>query len=488
MATCKGIIDQIDSMDAFLSSQRGLLTDAAIEDSAAAMTTSILSQIQAVPAISMAEATSINDAVKRAASLSEGHSAAVATAVTSRLTSASSSMASRSRTQSMLCPEAYMTAVEWNHIENRELPTTAVANSVAARLVRLRAFKLSEESFARVASLIYAVRDPNASAQTLYTLVVDLKAHIPKKSPYRDAELPWVYPNNADELAEDIKAAAYSDAPAEPREIENFGVVLTKCPRRKTHASLRPQAAQQSALALPTPQPQNSDNSIAGMLSAFVQSLQAGRLGAPSAAEQLAIQFMQPTERHRLPGGDNHGAQPAGQPGLAIMDRTGAAGVGGDKVQADAHRTPTVGLGLVQGEPRNNAKISIHQLAKDGAASTELSCATSTKRRMTTKSSGDKHGFGGTAPSDATLKVLDMMRTAAKKSSSKACIDAGITEGKPTFKRPSTAPSSSPCGAPTPTHKGVMLGCSRCRGAACGCASCRNPDFTGKRFRGTGRK
>ena len=32
---------------------------------------------------------------------------------------------------------------------------------------------------------------------------------------------------------------------------------------------------------------------------------------------------------------------------------------------------------------------------------------------------------------------------------------------------------------------GIQIGCTKCRGLPCGCAQCRNPSFTGKRYQRT---
>ena len=94
-------------------------------------------------------------------------------------------------------------------------------------------------------------------------------------------------------------------------------------------------------------------------------------------------------------------------------------------------------------------------------------------------------------------KALPMKRPAAAATcgTAKAKATGGTAKAKAKAKQTAskanqTAPKAKQTAPRAKAKKKFpfMLGCGKCRGAVNGCAKCRNPNFGGKRFRGTGKK
>ena len=125
-----------------------------------------------------------------------------------------------------------------------EIVTTAGAHLQAIQTVMQRCASVgvsrpSEGTFAMITAVVVAIREPTASAHSMYAMFMDckrLKSSVKSTLSTRDLA---VFPADPAQLPPEVCAVAYTGVLPEARDVPRLAEIATRCPRRKTNRQLR---------------------------------------------------------------------------------------------------------------------------------------------------------------------------------------------------------------------------------------------------------
>ena len=481
MASVKEIVQYISGCTEFFRSQEGLLSEKLKEESVASMAATVVGYIGKLRTLDAPGASALNAAISSSA-FPGATKTDFATAVVQRLTAPAGDGGNEASKQVMAAPHNYPTESDWAYIRDKSKSLQQVCIRVRERMRLLGLNNISEKTYGYLASMIAAAREPDMAGPALKALVDDLKSvaiadDIPPVAIH-------TFPVMPNDLPQSLFVRAYAQEPPCPQTFADYNSIVKRCPVRKSHKSVRGYSV-----------PRGGGAVVAAGAPTAVESM--GRAMMPIIENAMAnfCSTMLGSNRRIAFGEQGHQSSESsgsGQGALHIF-ADGAAGrqsrppIVPTKIPALAD-APVGGTRELETDPPANQAGQL--VPHDGG-----------------------HG-GGKDSRSATDIVAEMERTALGHGGGKGCerddVSNDDSQAKPQKKparripvrahgwgRPKTTmklPSAALRAPPKPgkldikkkpaskSSKPLLLGCTRCRGSHLGCLSCRNPDFTGRRW------
>jgi hypothetical protein len=483
------LVGRINAVSAFLTSQQSLMSGEAYTSSMQAMATSIKAQIGGFSSISVDDATAVNSAITSSAFTNAQKSELAASvslivSVGDTPNAFSGCHTSKPQTQTMAFPNNYLTQADWSYIESPEATNLQICQCITDRLRRVGLTAPSDQTVANMAAMVACIREPDASQQRLRAIFLDFKAMRSSKVLIPGAHI-YTYPPQPSGLEPSVFNLAYPSPEASPvvKELPEMAVLAARCPKRSTHKSIRAQEHTHRNTGSGVPMQEQ----VSQALVSFFNRMTPGGIRGPS-----------PLITYLQPGGDGRSKLLQQSPHSESRSP-----------ESSPRSLPPCDRGGLYGSSNTYA------LALPDAHA-------HTKRSITHSSAALEHTTLDSGPSDIAsdgIDAPDPVAMASFKTSGQSCNDAVVAmdpvfalERMAQHKEPQKKPASAcaaefvakrPAGSPVATdsckaaatHTAMkrpaaspllLFGCSRCRGSATGCLTCRSPSFTGKRFQSSG--
>jgi hypothetical protein len=413
-----GVLQQITGYTKFVQSQEGLLPPAVIAANMDGMVNSLLLQLGNI-ALTTANATLLNTAVSES-KFSEEHKLKLATTIASRVSVAP---IPTKKTQTLTAVLGYFTETDWAFFEDKAVLMFHKVGRLADRCRLLGLVNPSEATVKHLAAVIAVAHCPTGAPQELHQLVLHVKQSI---SSFKGSIQAMVtrFPDNPDELPQDVFAAAYpSDKPV-TKKCPGFQAVLGKIPLRVSNKSV-----QQPMSAMPKfQQGPNVVDELLAMLGRRAPAVQLTPYGE-SIARSSNFSYTESPIRPAMP---------------ALLDAPSPPQTTGPTIHL-------VGTKPIATSPTPSIAAQAMPADEDTAEADDAVTAL--------------EAIAAKAAAKAAAKL------AGKHASKRAGDDVDLIPKK----RPAAAAHKKPAAA-------VSFGCSKCRGSQAGCKQCRDPGFGGRRF------
>ena len=535
-----GIVEQINGCSQFFASQGTLLSCENVDESEAAMVTSIVNQIASLRSLDVNGGNTINGAIT-ASTLRAPLKRQLAEAVPRRVLSLPSTAALQRRTcQTLKTPCAYFTVSDWLVFDDDSIGIARKIHRMVDRMAGLGLMNPSEGAIKHLTAMLAAASCPSASPSSLHALGQEIKSAFQGKKA-RGSALPHIaaYPDDPSALPDVIHASGYTDEDDPPveRTPPGFAIILQKVPMRTTHKSIG--GSPSSAAALGGHQQQGSPDGV-GALANLMQQF----LAAASSSNSINLSFPQ-RERDRHHGEDLELGFPprpsiAGPsqprrlalplpaplgvvPGLAstpLSDGAAAAAeakalspavqtlvaddqlakeeahaaIDGEELDskdlddilameaaAAAGADALLADGKVKGNGKTKGKSKAKAKGKPKAVAKGKSKAVAKGKAKAAAKEKAKAAAAVKEKAKAAAAVKGKANAAANGEASAVGKGKAKAAAKGTAKALAAGKCKAKANAKAPPA-GLMLGCGKCRGSRFGCIQCREPSFGGRRW------
>jgi hypothetical protein len=470
------IVHQLNGAKAFLDSQTGLLPEEAVIANMSGLAKSIESQIALSADMTVTNASTLNVAIANSA-FSNCQKQTLAAAVNVVLTSQSMQSQHTKKTQTISNATSFFTAGDWAVFES---PVHS-ANKVGRMIERLRLLGVvhpSEVSLKACAALLAAVHCPGAASTELHSLVLDLKVAMGRVKKL-SITVPYLstFPATPGELKPEHYKLAYPDASDPPvhRDVPSWSTMVARVPVRSTHKSLAANRHQPCAV-LPQ-QPITAQN----MMQALMQMISQHAAPRPPFIQLLVPQA--PTQ--------DTGASSSQQQSPLFQRRFSLSPT--PLALQDGPTADAATLGQERDEVAGGGVSALDTIARleamaagSSAAAGDTRASKTSARAAVAKPTPQTPSKKPKAVAKPKAKVTSKMTKASAKPkatvSSKKVKAAASVGAKVQPSVAMKAKASARHKASATVGSKLTLGCGKCRGSHVGCAQCRDPRFSGRRF------
>ena len=466
-ASAASIVQQIHSFDSYLASQRAILSVSVGAETMQSMSNSLSSQISSM-AIDADGAASITTAIN-SSSLTGDMKTKLATVVAARFGADASILQTGKKTQTMTLPFVYFTASDWEKFGDTSLLVSTKVHTMVERLMSLGLCNPSETTVKALVATLACVHCPGAEGTMLHSIVVELKSMLSQSRATRhSAGSMATFPETPGELARTLFDIAYpvqGDPPVH-KHLTLFATTMSKVPLRTTNKALAQCRSQ------PASRQNYSLDQIATLLQQIVPNA-SGSHGIPITYLRGRVPALHRSGSVTSPS-ESSGSPSGSKERLAIQDCAQSNQV--------ERAVPTLPLP----EPVTPARAN-----QPGVAAAALAAADDALDLMERAAATAASGTGTNAKKKpaAAGKSVKKPPVASDKSDKKPPVASDKSAKKPTVasaksaKKPPVASGHVAKKRPAAAAGLLVLGCAKCRGNPAGCTQCRDPAFTGRRFK-----
>ena len=483
MSTVQEIVQYLKGCTDFFKSQDGLLSEDLRQESVKSMAATIVRNIISLTALDAGGASALNKAIS-ASTFPEPEKTAFATAVVQRLTApAAEGGGDDSTKQVMTAPYNFPTESDWRYIRDQGKSMQQVCVRVRERFRLLGLNKISEKTYAALASMIAAAREPDMSQRQLKSVVDDLKQAVVAN------DVPPIhlhtFPTSPTDLPEALYKRAYGEERPCPQEFPEYKTIVKRCPCRSSHKSLRPSPSPDARGGGRGPSAANSATSASASLEPMARAMMPLFEGVMA---NFANQIIGPGRRivfdGNAPGGDNptnlricagEETRMEVRKGDSLVPKDPR--LGRDSTDTTEHATPEHQLVASAGE---DLQVTPHVDEEDDKDLRSPVDVVAEMERIARGEGGagkpvikPEHAMKKPSKSTGLLKRPSApIPSPSAKHLKQAILRKPASTGSKVLKKSTKSTSS----------KALLLGCARCRGSTIGCLSCRDPNFKGTRF------
>lgn len=379
--------------------------------------------------------------------------------------------------------EAYMTDADWATLTDHSVDINDKIEVIVLRAVSIGLLSMTEKTAQHIAAVFIVAAGLSCTASTSYEILQSIKLSFKKMRQQRTATCrPTLSSFPADVTIFTSQFPGCYDKPPVPSRIDQKSITKAKAviACRKSNALVRD--------SQPTPRQSSPMNSLVAAMAPLLQAMLSNNVHGMSSSLRRARSSDQLTLSMECPpsppskDGNSQSSQSLGM--LALAD--GDAGVS----PQPASKCGLSAASLASTPPQSTAK-GISAAAAAVAEAIGAKKSAKKNRRQKAKSNGKGKSAGKTAGKTAAeeLSTISESEASYDEATTKAKAKAKLAK-KGTSKAKAKAKSKTKT-KPKETAKskssrgggGLILGCGKCRGCPAGCAQCRDPDFTGKRWK-----